>query len=212
MKGKVIFITLALVITALLPFAAVSCNTSKQKAESASATADFADKPENNEEKKENNPNDLLCALTAAWYEEDMSEDAIKAAAIIMNTNYNANPDSFDLSDKEVCVYEKDADNALKENYADIRKAVNSVKENKLILNGKTVYVPCSKASNGNTFTSEKYSYLRAVASPWDCFSQNYSPDTKCVGVSISGIDYLCKNGCTYEQALKWYLPEFSIE
>ena len=69
--------------------------------------------------------------------------------------------------------------------------------------------VPFAPCSNGNTQASGT---LGSVASPWDCFSPRYDPQNQCSGVSLDGVDYLCKNGLDKEEAIRWYLPEVKIE
>ena len=58
---------------------------------------------------------------------------------------------------------------------------------------------------------NENYKYIHSVASPWDCYQTDFDANAECVGVSLSGIDYLCKNGYSAEEALLWYLPDFEI-
>lgn len=92
-------------------------------------------------------------------------------------------------------------------------KSLFSQSDVHLSYKGETVYIPVSSLSSGKTGTSEKYPYMESVASPWDCFAQdfvygkNYNP-----GVSLYGLNYLCQNGADFKEALKWYLPEFSVE
>lgn len=204
MKIKIISIALLFAIMALLPFTVSKCAGTKTVFEKTSATADIV-------QKDELNTDEILCGLVAAQYKNNYSTETLKAITIILNTNYKLNPDEFDISDKNVCLYKKDADNSVKEIYNQISDAVSSVKEKTLCIDSKAFYIPYSEISNGQTTTSEKYSYITSVASPWDCFSEKYDENAKCVGASICGIDYLCKNGNSYEYALKWYLPQFEI-
>lgn len=189
---------------ALLPFTVSECSTAKTVFEKTSATADIT-------QKDELSTDEILCGLVAAQYKNNYCTETLKAIAIILNTNYILNPDNFDLSDKNVCLLIKDADNSVKEIYNQISDAVSSVKEKTLCIDSKAFYVPYGEISNGQTTTSEKYSYITSVASPWDCFSEKYDENAQCIGASLCGIDYLCKNGNSYEDALKWYLPKFEI-
>ena len=75
----------------------------------------------------------------------------------------------------------------------------------------KRCLFPYSETSNGTTYKNENYKYIHSVASPWDCYQTDFDANAECVGVSLSGIDYLCKNGCSAEEALLWYLPDFEI-
>lgn len=100
----------------------------------------------------------------------------------------------------------KDCDSSDKELLSRV-KSVCPKKPTEIIIDGKQRYVPFSSCSNGNTGTDGKYPYLTSVASPWDSFSSEYTDSAACVGVSIDGLDYLCENGFSSDQALKWYLP-----
>ncbi len=81
-----------------------------------------------------------------------------------------------------------------------------------LLYKGSSVYIPYSSLSSGNTSQSNKYPYMTAVASPWDCnnvsfvYGKDYAE-----GLSIGGINSLCENGMSAEDALRWYLPEFEV-
>lgn len=208
MKTKIISIALLFAIMALLPFTVSKCAGTENVFKKTTATADIVQKDEVNEQLS---TDEILCGLVAAQYKNNYSTETLKAIAIILNTNYKLNPDSFDLDDKNVCLYKKDANNSVKEIYDQISDAVNSVKEKTLCINSKAFYIPYGEISNGHTQASEEYSYITSVASPWDCFSENYDENAQCIGASLCGIDYLCKNGSGYEDALKWYLPQFEI-
>ena len=209
MKERIFFIGIFLAIMAMLPVVAVKCSSANDNTDTNSATADNATDSdfENNNDK-----NKILCGLVAAQYEDNYCNETLKAIAILINTDYSLNPDSFDTSNKEVCIFEEDAENSLKENYSKIESAVNSVAELKININDEIKHIPYCDTSNGNTFENKKYDYLCSVASPWDCYSESYNKSTECVGVSLNGVDYLCQNGASAEEALKWYLPESEIK
>lgn len=209
MKEKIISIILLFSVMAFLPFTAAKCESNK-KSEPAMSTSDT---PQKNEVISENNEDTdkIICGLTAALYTDDCNSEAIKAIAILMNTSYKANPESFNLDDRAVCLYKEQADNSTKEVYNQIEDIVYSARELFLCYNNEIVYIPYAICSNGNTYADEKYPYLSPVASPWDCFSKNYTED-ECAGISIDGIKYLCQNGMSAEEALKWYLENFDIK
>ena len=209
MKEKIIFIILMLALMALLPFVTAKCSNSEINMSNTSATADAAKNSEDNSDK---DSNALLCALVAAKYKDDYCDETLKALAIILNTNYKVNPDSFKLDDKSICLYEKDANNSVKDAYPKIKECAKSVKEKTLWIESKAFFIPFSLSSNGHTYESPDYDYIFSVASPWDCYQKDYSENTECIGVSISGVNYLCKKGSSYEEALKWYLPQFEIK
>lgn len=208
LKERILFIGVFLVIMAMLPAVAVKCSSVANNSDPAIATNDNAN--ENNSTKTDDK-NKILCGLVAAQYKDNYCDETLKAIAILINTDYSLNPDSFDINDKEQCIFEEDSNNSLRENYSKIENIVNSVSEIKININNGIKYIPYYDTSNGNTVDSEKYDYLCSVASPWDCYTESYSESTECIGVSISGVDYLCQNGADAEDALKWYLPKFKI-
>lgn len=199
MKLKAAAVAFMFLLMAILPFAASKCrnNTTAKTAVEGIATPDTAD-----------NRTDVLCALTAAKYREGYGIETVKAIALILNTNYKLKPESFGKND---FLYKEDASGNISEVYSDIEGAVNSVKEKTLCKDGKAFYIPFSQSSNGKTSASRDYTYLEAVASPWDCFEEGCDEGDVCVGVSLTGVNYLCSNGESFENALLWYLPGFSI-
>ena len=77
---------------------------------------------------------------------------------------------------------------------------------------GEIVYIPLVTLCPGYTVTSEAYPYIQAVASPWDALSDEFTlnKDYNC-GISLYGIEYLCKNTSDAGSALRWYLPDFEF-
>lgn len=203
MKEKIIALILMFILMALLPFAAAKCSDNN----TSTNTMSTADTPKKPSETKDYGK--TLCALLAAKYDESYNSETLKALAIILNTNYKVNPNSF--SDDDYLPQDK-ASGSMKEIYPMIRKAADYAKEKTLCINHKAFYVPFSSVSNGSTVQSGDYSYLQPIASTWDCYSSDFSEEAKCVGVSINGVNYLCKNGSSAENALLWYLPGFEIE
>lgn len=208
MKIKVIAILIMLAMMAFLPFAAAKFST-KIEFKNVMATADSADKEDSDSFSDEDK---VLCGLVAALYKSEYSSETIKALSILLNNDYTLNPEKFDLSDSNICLYIENADNNIKEIYPQIEDIVSSSKKSLIYYNDKNVFVPYSETSNGNTVSAENYYYISPVASPWDCFSKNFDKNAECVGISIYGIDYLCKNGMSAEEALIWYLPECEIK
>lgn len=200
MRGKICTVLVLLILTAVLPMAASRCSA-KNRASQAVSTADTPENPKFSDE--------ILCALTAGLYKNSYSAETVKATAILMNTDYRAKPDSFEAND---FLYEENASGNMKDVYSEIRKAAESVKNKTLRKKSEVLFIPFSETSNGTTYKNVNYKYLHSVASPWDCYAENYDENAECVGVSLSGIDYLCKNGCSAEEALLWYLPDFEIQ
>lgn len=202
MRVKIFFILVCLIIMAFLPIAAAEFTNPQEKTLFAGTYDE-----ENNKKSDE----EILCGLTAAQYREVYCEQALEALAVILNTNYRAKPESFDLSDRNVCIFEEDADGSLKENYSKIKAAVQKAYKKTLCVDGKAFFIPFSYISNGHTVKSFDYPYLCSVASSWDCFSDEYAEDARCIGVSMYGVNFLCENGADCAEALKWYLPDFEL-
>lgn len=208
MKEKLIALAVFLIIMAMLPFMAAKCSTTDKIVLKTSSTADSVEASTDNLSDSDK----ILCGIVAAQYKDDYSEETMKAIAVIILNNYKIDPDSFDTDDKEVCILEKDANSSLKEIYPQIKNCVNSAKEISVKFDNSEKYIPFSDISNGTTKKDNSYDYLIAVASPWDCYNKNYDENSECVGVSLSGVDYLCKNGCSAVDALKWYLHNAEIK
>ena len=208
-RKKILACTLLLVLMALLPFTAVKCSTSGSKSESKLTSSTGKT---NNDTKESDKSNAILVGLTAAVCNENFCDEAIKAIAILLNTDYEVNPDKFDLDNKEVYCSKDELDNSEKEYYSKIESVINSMEKKTLSVKEEKVFIPYSQISCGYTLDSEYCMYIMSVASPWDCFSQDYDEKAECIGVSVNGINYLCQNGATAEQALKWYLPHFEIK
>lgn len=205
---KILACSLLLILMALLPFTAVKCsgNSDKSKNRLTSSTRKTIN------DKKSSDNNEILVGLTTALCNKDFSDEAIKAIAILINTDYEVNPDYFDLENKDVYLSKDEIDNSLIEYYSRVESIVNSMDKKTLTTNNENFFIPYSQSSCGYTLDSTDCEYITSVASPWDCFSRSYDESSECIGVSINGINYLCGNGASAEQALKWYLPEFEIK
>lgn len=148
MRTKVIFIIIFLLTMAFLPIIISKCS-SPQTAVTSNSTADKATEPvtanepsksetivetttesvakENSESEKSPLTESDLCGMVAAKYNENYCEETLKALTIIIYTNYIVSPDSYDLSDIDICLPESKAENSVKENYNKIKSAVSSV-------------------------------------------------------------------------------------
>lgn len=153
MRTKVIFIIIFLLTMAFLPIIISKCS-SPQTAVTSNSTADKATEPvtanepsksetivetttesvakENSESEKSPLTESDLCGMVAAKYNENYCEETLKALTIIIYTNYIVSPDSYDLSDIDICLPESKAENSVKENYNKIKSAVSSVYKNAL--------------------------------------------------------------------------------
>lgn len=218
MRIKVIFIITFLLTMAFLPIIISKCsaqNTAVASYSTADEVLNRQTKPSVQSKTQSQKSTELsqaeLCGLTAANFEENYSEETLKALSVILYTNYTVSPDDYDLTDSEICLPESKAENSVKENYNKIKSAVSSVYKKTLCKNGKTFYIPFSNCTNGRTSANSEYPYLTPVASPWDCYS-NANSESEYYGVSLNGINFLCNDGSSYEEALLWYLPDFTIQ
>lgn len=145
----------------------------------------------------------LIISIAGELADKDFCDEAIKAIIAIVKNNVEVDSSAYNTSNQS-----EESDDFYKR-VENLYKKTEPI----LIYKGEKVFVPTSSLSSGFTKTSENYPYMQSVASPWDCFHQNfvYGKDYA-DGVSLRGIDYLCKEGYTAKEALKWYLPEFDIK
>jgi len=133
--------------------------------------------------------------------DEDFCDEGLKAIIAIAKNNVSIGNYS------NICTEDKDNDfyNRLEKLCEDADIDLSHKNER--------VYVPTSSLSSGFTKVSEEYPYITSVASPWDCGAEDfvYQKDYP-AGVSIYGLNYLCLEGYSAEEALRWYLPYFQIK
>lgn len=129
---------------------------------------------------------------------KDCCDETLRAALIITRTNQKA---GFE---------QKPIFNSDEELLSRLQKFYYSDKELYLTENGQFRAIPFAAISNGSTVVSAEFPYLSPVASPWDCLNAQADEQSACVGVSLCGIEYLCKQGYSAEQALEYYLPGFT--
>lgn len=178
MKNKIIGFLLILLILVGVPM--INLNKSEvTKAVSAIVT------PKGNEIK-------LIAQKTARTVNKDYCEEAVKAIIIILNSNYKCDKSMFS----------EDTNAEKLDNYSKIEKLTEKMSGKRIKINKKAVAVPYFKYSAGYTQPSKKYPYIKSAASPWDS-KQN---EGNTVGVSLNGINELCKKGLDYKEALRWYL------
>lgn len=144
---------------------------------------------------------DDVINFAANMIEEDFCEESMKAALLVAETNFKSGKND-----------EINADGLNEELREKLRKLYKSL-DAQLTYKEKYVYIPTTLLSAGNTKKSKSYPYIISVASPWDTFDKDYVFSKEYPeGISMKGIDYLCKNGMSYKNALKWYLPDFCIK
>lgn len=185
MKDKILMICLFFLLMAAIPLCLIVQNrgTGSEKSPSGSVSS-----------------SDRLAARTAALCDRSFSDEAIKAVAVIQNTNAAAGVNDENITDDI-------SDTELLERI----KAILPSEPALLTFNGKAAFIPVSASSNGNTQGSEEYVYLEGVASPWDYFSASYDADAVCEGVSLNGIKILCEKGLSAQDALRYYLPKLEM-
>ena len=141
---KILACALLLVLMALLPFTAVKCSSGTDKIESKLTSITNETKIDT---KSSDNNNELLVGLTSAICNEKFCDEAIKAIAILMNTDYEINPEYFDLDDKEVYLSAKELNNSDKEFYSRVESIVNSMDKKILTVENENVFIPYSQIS-----------------------------------------------------------------
>ena len=196
LKNRLLALLIFLFVMAGLPLSVVRCDLGAPSAITPdsvekTAAADTALPSAGNQ----GGENEEAVVYAASLCREDFCEEALKAAIILANTNRDSwGKEIFDSSEE------------LKDR---IRTHYSSEKE--LLYHHESKYIPIAPLSNGQTQTNDTYPYLTAVASPWDCLDENYNENNQCVGVSMNGVNYLCTKGCSAEEALLHYLPDFTV-
>lgn len=148
---------------------------------------------------------ETIVCLTMEYIEEDTDKETKRAILSICTNNYIKSKADNNISPQvEISSYN---DNLLKE-LTEIYN--NGIYE--LRYQNNIVYIPVVSFSHGYIATNDEYPYIEAVASPWDtlCAEYNDSKKSEC-GVSLYGIEYLCKSHSDAESALRWYLPDFEM-
>ena len=133
---KILACALLLVLMALLPFTAVKCSTNGSKSENTLTSSTGTTKTNT---KSSDDTNEILVGLTSALCNENFSSDAIKAIAILINTDYFVNPEYFDLENKTVYVSKDELDNSEKEYYLKVENIVKSIDKKTLTVKNKKV-------------------------------------------------------------------------
>ena len=139
------------------------------------------------------------------YYNESYCEEGLKALLSLAENNLkykiNNNIDSSTIKDE----LSDEFYNKLAKIYKSVDVSINYQNE--------CVYIPVSTLSKGYTKTNEKYPYIKSVASPWDCENDDFIHGKDYPsGISVNGINYLCRTGMNYKDALSWYLPDFEIK
>ncbi len=154
---------------------------------------------------KKNNTEDVI-NLALSLVEEDFCDEGIKAALAIAENNLKySNDNSIQLNN----INETEFDEEFCKKVRKLHKKLDA----DISFDSKNVYIPTASLSKGHTQTNEDYPYIKPVASPWDCENKEFVYGKEYpTGVSMRGIDYLCKDGMSFKEALKWYLPDFEVK
>lgn len=190
MKKKIIGLLVILAIMAAVPliFNNYKC-------------ADSAKPAKNNTLSKEES---VITNAAAYIFRKHYSGETMKAAIIILNTNYKVN-----RIKKDECISRADFIKKYKDGekyYSNLEKYTNELKDDYITYKNKPVYIPCFKVSKGYTEKDKKYPYLIAAACPWDRLKKESKNSENAVGISINTVDKLCKNGFNYKQAIEYFL------
>ena len=135
----------------------------------------------------------------AALCPEDACDEMLRAALIIAQTNLRAS------------YAQKGVFSSNKELYKQLKGKYHSTEELYLQRDGKNCSIPCAEISDGITEDSRDFPQLSPVASPWDRLNSHADDRAACAGVSLRGVNYLCEQGYSAEQALCYYLPDFTL-
>ncbi|MGN1466752.1 MAG: hypothetical protein ACI4W1_00445 [Ruminococcus sp.] len=216
MKSKILAVVLILIVMAVIPIITIQ-NGFFFFANNSGDTKDTAteNQTQAHAEEKDDDNTEILRGLLYAKYSDDVTDEALRAMAVLFQTDLKADKDCFDLEDKSTYFSEEELKNEHKNSYKEIKERVTSITESVkniyIFCNDEISYVPYAQCSSGYTFADENYPGLLSVASPWDRLSKNYSNDNKCAGVSLDGIVFLTEKKNDYKTALMWYLPNYEI-
>lgn len=144
---------------------------------------------------------DAEIELAMSMCSETFCDEGLKAVLSIAKNNYRLNNSNININTEH-----------SEKLYQRINK-IYSKTDAQLTYKGTAVYLPTSSLSTGHTKTDDKYPYIKPVASPWDCYSEEYIYKKEySEGISLWGLNYLCEEGLSYKEALSWYLPDFDIK
>ena len=145
---------------------------------------------------------DKLIKTAAALCDEDFCDEGLKCALVIAKNNMS-------ISDITSATEQEKFPDGFYERLFELYEETTA----NLKYKGKAVFIPTASLSIGFTQEHPDYPYMKSVASPWDCTHKDFVYGKEYArGISMAGLNYLCENGMSYTEALKWYLPEFNIK
>lgn len=190
-----------LLVIAIIPFSTGVFKANNKPGTSKNAENAVASVTDSESILTEKEVDTMLCQAMEYIKEETDKETKIAILSLCVNNYmYNKNDGSYNTQ-TEISNY---SDNLLQE-LTEIYN--NGIYE--LRYKDNIVYIPLVVSCPGYTVTSDEYPYIQAIASPWDTFVDNKGSEC---GISLFGIEYLCKNYKDAESTLRWYLPEFEIK
>ena len=202
MRKVLIYCLILLLILALSPALTIFLNDSNKINTIVTNIYTTEEKADNKADYSED-----VINLALNYIDKDFCDQGIMAALAIAENNFYYNKENSIKTDENS---KKQEQNTELKNKADKLYKKTDIK---LSYKKEKVYIPVATLSSGSTKGHKDYPYIKPVASPWDCMDENfvYNKDYS-AGISIKGIDYLCKEGMNFKEALKWYLPDFEIK
>lgn len=180
-------------------------NTELAKTNAVSSNSSSRDEYENNAEPTIKEIEIIVCKVMEHITEDAHAETKKALLAVCKNNYLYLKKQGFTDFEAEISKY---SDSFFEELCSLYKES-----EYKILLDGKSVPIPLTEQNGGFTATNDEYPYILRVASPWDTFSENYVRGAEYAGgISIYGISYLCENGMKWNEALKWYMPNFEIK
>lgn len=198
MRKVLIFCITLFIILAVIPLFTSYISSDKEIITINTKSTSVPKMPETDKE--------LIIKHAADMCNEDFCDEGLKAVlAIAENNVFCMKSDGNNNSITSSTDYSE-------EFYERLEKLYNELDVN-IKYNDKSVFIPTSSLSSGYINTSEEYPYIKAVASPWDTYQKEFVFGKEYPsGISVAGINYLCNEGESYKDALRWYLPDFDIK
>ncbi len=202
LKKAILWIILLIILTAIIPITAgvkqevVPVNTDNPNNSKDNEVADI----ELNEEEKK-----AIISNVMEYITEDCSTECKKAiVALCKNNALVQKSKGLNSQSTQVSKYSDSF-------YKELSELLDKDKTN-ISINGEKQYIPIINISPGYIVEDPDYPYISSVACPWDLQSPQYQKgiDYTC-GISVNGIESLCKLGFESDYVLSYVLPMFSI-
>ena len=189
-----VFILFVLILTLIpisLSFENINTKTDRLSEEKTETQAVFAATDD-----------ELIINYALKFAKTEFCDETLKVLIAVALNNSEVNPG-------EICSETENSNGKL---YKKLKSLLDESKT-EITYNNEKVYIPITELSAGYISTSDEYPYIESVASPWDCTSKDYVYDKEySSGISVYGIDYLCKEGYSGKESLAYYLCGFEIK